>query len=291
MTLSFFSFTLALASASGRLLQDATTTTLVTTSSISTTDAEVSTVTSAVSTAASVTTTPDPAALQNTCNAYCQQLNGEKSYCKTTIAAPSCFIGDQPCGTFELCGDTVTPTTVVDAPAGDGSFEPACDVMCQSLNDEASYCKWWMPIPTCLGGDQACGDHSVCTSQTWPPAPKPSRPAGSHPYESAPCNAYCVSLNGEGSYCKWWKDEPVCQAGNQSCGVGDCPSGTSAPPEVPEDAHSGHSPACDSYCVEKNPTVNGDRESYCKWWLTVPTCLYGDQHCGPSVCEATSPAP
>ncbi|EER04676.1 Cell wall integrity and stress response component 3 precursor, putative [Perkinsus marinus ATCC 50983] len=165
--------------------------------------------------------------------------------------------------------------------------------MCQSLNDEASYCKWWLPRPTCLGGDQPCGDQTVCTSQTWPPAPTPSLPAGAHPYESAPCNAYCVGLNGPTSYCKWWKNEPVCQGGDQSCSPSDCPTGTPAPTEGPPDAHVGPSSNCDAYCTAVNPDLSFDRVSYCKWWLHVPVCYDGDQPCGPSVCsnfgETTTP--
>lgn len=235
-------------------------------------------------------TTLDPAALPRTCDAYCQQLNGEESYCKMTLAAPTCVNGDQPCGTFEACGQDIPPPTT-SLPPSNGSYEPACDVMCQSINDETSYCKWWQPVPTCLNGDQPCGDQTVCTSQTWPPAPTPPTFDGAHPHESAPCNAYCVSLNGEGSYCKWWKEEATCQGGGQSCGVSDCPSGTPAPTEAPSDSHSAHSPACDAYCVSQNPSSSDDGESYCKWWLAIPTCLHGDQHCGPSVCDAPSSAP
>ncbi|KAF4693066.1 hypothetical protein FOZ62_027074 [Perkinsus olseni] len=271
MALPFLTVILVSLPVHGRLLQESTT--AATTSSTPT------------------PTTPDPTALQGTCDAYCQQLNGEQSYCKTTLAAPACLGGDQPCDSFEACGQSIPLSTAPIPSTGDGTYEPACDTMCQSLNDEASYCKWWLPKPTCLGGDQPCGDQTVCTSQTWPPAPTPSLPAGAHPHESAPCNAYCVSLNGEGSYCKWWKEEPTCQGGNQSCGVGDCPTGTQAPTGGPADTHSAHSPACDDYCVSQNQSSDDNSESYCKWWLTVPTCLYGDQHCGPSVCEGTSPAP
>ncbi|EER08653.1 conserved hypothetical protein [Perkinsus marinus ATCC 50983] len=213
--------------------------------------------------------------------------------CITVFDPPTCQGRDQPCGTIAICGPaiTVTPTDVV--PTGDGTYEPACDTMCQSLNDEASYCKWWLPRPTCLGGDQPCGDQTVCTSQTWPPAPTPSLPAGAHPYESAPCNAYCVGLNGPTSYCKWWKNEPVCQGGDQSCGPSDCPTGTPAPTEGPPDAHVGPSSNCDAYCTAINPDLSFDRVSYCKWWLHVPVCYDGDQPCGPSVCsnfgETTTP--
>ncbi|KAF4673240.1 hypothetical protein FOL47_010777, partial [Perkinsus chesapeaki] len=241
--------------------------------------------TTSVTTAVPVTTTLDPATLQNTCDLYCQSLNGGSSYCKSDLSPPTCQAGDQPCGTIALCGPPVTVTPTEAIPTGDGTYEPACDVMCQSLNDEASYCKWWLPRPTCLGGDQACGDQSVCTSQTWPPAPTPSLPAGAHPHESAPCNAYCIGLNGPTSYCKWWKNEPVCQGGDQPCGPSDCSTGTPAPTEGPPDDHTGPSPNCDAYCTAVNPGLPDGRMSYCKWWLHVAVCYDGDQPCGPSVCD------
>ncbi|EER08539.1 conserved hypothetical protein [Perkinsus marinus ATCC 50983] len=255
---------------------------------------QVSTTTSPPATT-TPTSTVDIATLQNTCDIYCQGLNGGASYCKLDLSPPICHGGDQPCGTVAICGPpvTVTPTDVV--PTGDGTYEPACDTMCQSLNDEASYCKWWLPRPTCLGGDQPCGDQTICTSQTWPPAPTPSLPAGAHPHESAPCNEYCVGLNGPSSFCKWWKNEPVCQGGDQPCGVSDCPTGTLAPTGGPPDSHAGPSPNCNAYCAAMNPGLSGDRVSYCKWWLYVPACYVGDQLCGPSVCsdyeDTTTPTP
>ncbi|KAF4683355.1 hypothetical protein FOZ60_009244 [Perkinsus olseni] len=252
-------------------------------------------ITTQSSTTTTTTTPVDAGALESTCDVYCQGLNGGASYCKFDQNPPTCQGGDQTCGTIAICGPPVTVTPTQAVPTGDGTYEPACDTMCQSLNDEASYCKWWLPKPTCLGGDQPCGDQTVCTSQTWPPAPTPSLPAGAHPHESAPCNAYCVGLNGPASFCKWWKDEPACQGGDQPCGSSDCASGTPAPTEGPPDSHAGPSPNCDAYCTSVNPGLSGDRVSYCKWWLYVPVCYDGDQPCGPSVCsnfgETTTPTP
>ncbi|KAF4679305.1 hypothetical protein FOZ62_009158, partial [Perkinsus olseni] len=68
------------------------------------------------------------------------QLNGELSYRKTTLAAPTCLGGDQPCDSFEACGQSIPLSTAPISSTGDGTYEPACDTMCQSLNDEASYC-------------------------------------------------------------------------------------------------------------------------------------------------------
>ncbi|KAF4692797.1 hypothetical protein FOZ60_012490 [Perkinsus olseni] len=260
---------------------------------VSSTVAPTTTATTQPSTASP--TTVGPSTLQNTCDVYCQGLNGGASYCKFDQNPPTCLGGDQTCGTIAICGPPVTVTPTQAVPTGDGTYEPACDTMCQSLNDEASYCKWWLPKPTCLGGDQPCGDQTVCTSQTWPPAPTPSLPAGAHPHESAPCNAYCIGLNGPSSFCKWWKNEPACQGGDQPCGPSDCATGTPAPTEGPPDSHAGPSPNCDAYCTSVNPGLSGDRVSYCKWWLYVPVCYDGDQPCGPSVCsnfgETTTPTP
>ncbi|KAF4647465.1 hypothetical protein FOZ61_004125, partial [Perkinsus olseni] len=82
-------------------------------------------ITTQTSTTTTTTTPVDAGASQDTCDIYCQGLNGG---------------GDQTCGTIAICGPPVTVTPTAAVPTGDGTYEPACDTMCQSLNDEASYC-------------------------------------------------------------------------------------------------------------------------------------------------------
>ncbi|KAF4659194.1 hypothetical protein FOL47_007691 [Perkinsus chesapeaki] len=174
---------------------------------------------------------------------------------------------------------TAPPTT---SPSGPNF---ACDSMCKSLNDAASYCKWWLPVPVCQVGDQPCGDHSVCESQTWPPPVDPTTVAGGHPHRSTACDAFCVGLNGPSSYCKWWKPSPVCQGGDQPCGPSNCDTGDAPTTAAPPDQHTGASDNCDAYCRSLNNGAFGDRISYCKWWLHVPVCQDGDQPCGPTTCS------
>ncbi|KAF4691991.1 hypothetical protein FOZ60_014316 [Perkinsus olseni] len=187
---------------------------------------------------------------------------------------------------LQVSSTTTTTASTTTVPTGPNT---ACDDMCKSLNDAGSYCKWWLPAPVCQGGDQPCGDHAVCESQTWPPPPDPTTVAGGHPYRSSPCDAFCIGLNGPSSYCKWWKPEPVCQGGNQACGPSECPTGDASTTAAPPDDHTAASDNCDAYCRSLNDGLFGDRVSHCKWWLHVAVCQDGDQPCGPSVCGSFSP--
>ncbi|KAF4654426.1 hypothetical protein FOL47_009986 [Perkinsus chesapeaki] len=247
-------------------------------------------------------------AVQRTCDAFCAQLNGETSFCKWWHASPVCQYGDQPCGTIDLCGDgpSVNVTKVSPMlPKVDGTHYASCDKMCQSLNDATSYCKWWMNSPVCQHGDQPCGDVSVCESETWPSPAAPTLPPGAHSQASVECDSMCKNLNGDGSYCKWWRSVPVCHGGDQPCGPGECdgvpvvspetvrptpqpalrtdpPAPVKAAPSAPvvSKAHSMPNAKCDAYCAQLN-----DAGSYCKWWKDIPVCKGGDQSCAAEICD------
>ncbi|KAF4697754.1 hypothetical protein FOZ60_000098 [Perkinsus olseni] len=252
----------------------------------------VSTTTSAPSTSSTppvttpATTTVSNDVVQHTCDLYCQGLNGPESFCKSWLDSAVCQIGNQPCGTLDICGPAVT--TQAPATTGTSVFNPQCDEMCQSLNDANSYCKWWKDVPVCSGGDQPCGDVAMCSSQTWPPASTPSAVNGPHQYHSPTCDVHCQSLNDEGSYCKWWMSEPVCQGGNQACTPDDCGAGESTPAVTTDIFHMGQNANCDAYCEDINPNVPG---AHCKWWLHIAVCHQGDQVCTPSVCETYTSSP
>ncbi|KAF4701165.1 hypothetical protein FOZ62_004772 [Perkinsus olseni] len=249
-------------------------------------------------------TSPDDV-VQKTCDVYCVQLNGENSFCKWWHTNPVCQHGDQPCGTLDVCGQPVNISQAPALPSGDGQHHAECDKMCQSLNDATSYCKWWMNFPVCQHGDQPCGDASVCESETWPSPKAPQLPPGAHSEASAECDSMCKDMNGDGSYCKWWRSVPVCHGGDQPCGPGACdgvaavttPAWVSMPTEpviatttpspraatvapVVSGAHSMPNAKCDAYCTE----LNGPG-SYCKLWKDIPVCKEGDQPCGAAVCD------
>ncbi|KAF4751143.1 hypothetical protein FOZ63_024750 [Perkinsus olseni] len=255
--------------------------------------------TSAVATT-TVTTVPGANDIRYACDAYCESVNGANSYCKWWFKEPVCKGGNQPCGTLDLCtsDSPFSPTTrpsdeTVPAPSVDGLHHPECDYMCKSMNNILSYCKWWMDTPVCHGGDQPCGDVGECRSQDWPEPQTPTPAPGAHPGPSRECDAYCAGLNGDGSYCKWWKAVAVCKGGDQPCGVGECATTseyisidtpTTVSP-VDGDRHSGPNVRCDAYCVDQNPGLSGYMPTYCKWWLTVPVCKHGNQPCNPSICD------
>ncbi|KAF4655517.1 hypothetical protein FOL47_009401 [Perkinsus chesapeaki] len=248
-----------------------------------------------------VSVVADPNDVRFACDAFCKSVNDVNSYCKWWFTDPVCKGADQPCGTADLCSvssvstpsksssDSVTPTVS----SADGLHHPECDYMCKSLNDVLSYCKWWMDTPVCQGGDQPCGDVSVCSSQEWPEPKTPTPAPGAHPGPSQECDAYCAGLNGDGSYCKWWKAAAVCKGGDQSCGVGECASTTPSisfrtpaiPAETEGDTHSAPNANCDAFCVAQNPSLAENLSTYCKWWLKVPVCKHGDQPCNPSICD------
>ncbi|KAF4724830.1 hypothetical protein FOZ62_032098, partial [Perkinsus olseni] len=115
--------------------------------------------------------------------------------------------------------------------------------MCKDMNGDGSYCKWWRSVPVCHGGDQPCGPGAcdgvaVVTTSAWvsmptepfiattTPTPRAATVApvvsGAHSMPNAKCDAYCTELNGPASYCKWWKDIPVCKGGDQPCGASVC---------------------------------------------------------------------
>ncbi|KAF4658444.1 hypothetical protein FOZ61_005600 [Perkinsus olseni] len=248
---------------------------------------------------ATTTTTSTPSTglninqIRGDCDRYCQVMNNdEDSYCKWWLEYAVCIGGDQPCGTQSLCelpNKSISPG----GPEGDGLYYGECDLMCQSMNnDEGSFCKWWLDVPVCKHGNQACGDVERCRSQDWP---KPQGPPTAvnevtgHPHHSAPCDSFCQSLNDDGSYCKWWKTEPVCRGGDQPCGPSYCSTGEPPGTGTPQDRHSGPDVNCDAYCEDQSPPPT-DGESYCKWWLHVPVCKGGDQLCGPSICTEYSPS-
>ncbi|EER07341.1 conserved hypothetical protein [Perkinsus marinus ATCC 50983] len=243
------------------------------------TPASSTTVTTAVTTPATTTVSED--VVMRTCDVYCRGLNGPESFCKNWLDDAVCQGGNQPCGTLDVCGPAVSTGT---------TFHPRCDEMCQSLNDVTSYCKWWMDIPVCQGGDQPCGDVSICTAQTWPPASTPPFINGPHQYHSPTCDTYCQGLNDEGSYCKWWAAEPVCQGGNQACTPDVCGVGEATPATTTDTFHMGQNANCDAYCEDINPEMILEK-SHCKWWLHIAVCHQGDQVCTPSVCENYTPSP
>lgn len=243
------------------------------------------------------------------CDAYCQSVNDINSYCKWWFQEPVCKGGDQPCGSPSICnGDSLVSTTPltpeieslppVDSPS-DGLHHSECDYMCKSLNNVMSYCKWWMDVPVCHGGDQPCGDVNECTSQEWPEPKTPTPAPGAHPGPSRECDAFCAGLNDEGSYCKWWKAVAVCKGGDQPCGVGDCATDTQyisvdtpmivSPSQGDGDRHSAPNVKCDAYCIDQNPGLSEDKPTYCKWWLTAAVCKHGDQPCSPSICDTDAP--
>ncbi|KAF4692470.1 hypothetical protein FOZ60_013426 [Perkinsus olseni] len=184
---------------------------------------------------ATTTTTSTPSIglninqIRGDCDRYCQVMNNdEDSYCKWWLEYAVCIGGDQPCGTQSLCelpNKSISP----DGPEGDGLYYGECDVMCQSMNnDEGSFCKWWLDVPVCKDGNQACGDVDECKSQDWPAPQAPPPPVDE-------------SLNDDSSYCKWWRSEVLIQN-----------------PFVVEDRHSGPDVNCDAYCKDQNPSPTDD---------------------------------
>jgi len=168
--------------------------------------------------------------------------------------------------------------------------------LCKYLNGPASYCKYWLDPPHCLGDDTNCGFGEVpdpaATSRPAPttttpvPTTTPERTTTPEPTTATPtgdvltqCDNYCKSQNTEKSYCKWWLKEPVCKGGDQSCGSLElCPyHGEPFPTSAPSTSKGdgAYHPECDTYCQG----LNGEK-SYCKWWLDEPMCKGGDQHCG-----------
>merc|ERR1712154_236194 len=99
---------------------------------------------------------------------------------------------------------------------------PECDEFCAHVNGGSSYCKWWQKEPVCKGGDQPCGV-GQCDIGDSPSAP----PTTGERHESAEpeCDYYCTDANEgvhNGSYCKWWLEEPLCKHGDQPCGRSVC---------------------------------------------------------------------
>ncbi|EER04856.1 mucin-3A, putative [Perkinsus marinus ATCC 50983] len=124
-------------------------------------------------------------------------------------------------GTTEAANSAETTTTI---PAAEGDSVddegdmPYCDNYCIGLNSGKSYCKSWLSVPVCHGGDQSC-DTSVCI------------PDDTHSVESSTCDTYCVKQNpdlaeDEVSYCKWWLGTPTCFSGDQPCPPSVCGAGT-----------------------------------------------------------------
>lgn len=202
---------------------------------------------------ASVATLPTPSPDDvEVCDRYCMLLNGPSSYCKWWQSPAVCHSGGQPCGDVTICLAPIIGTSTYDL-VGDqhGGPSPACDSYCQDLNDESSYCKYWQNPAVCLSGDQPCGP-SVCDTTTSvvsvSTTPTPTTiPALSTTLVSdtssvrttftSPlfggdsdstattfdgCDTYCKALNNEYSYCKYWLDKPVCQSGEQPCGLSVC---------------------------------------------------------------------
>ncbi|KAF4663399.1 hypothetical protein FOL47_005756 [Perkinsus chesapeaki] len=245
------------------------------------------TISPATSTTATTTISDD--VVRHTCDLYCQSLNGAESFCKSWQDNAVCQGGNQACGNLDICGPAVTTGSSVST--GTSVFDPECDKMCQSLNDASSYCKWWKDVPVCSGGDQPCGDTSVCNSQTWPTARTPSAVNGPHLYHSPTCDVHCQNLNDVGSYCKWWMAQPVCQGGNQVCTPTVCGAGEPTVAPTTDIFHMGQSSNCDAYCEDLNPGLLGGERSHCKWYLHIAVCHQGDQVCTPSVCENYTRAP
>ncbi|KAF4670284.1 hypothetical protein FOL47_002104 [Perkinsus chesapeaki] len=193
-------------------------------------------------------TGPSPA-----CDAYCQGLNGEESYCKHWQNPAVCLSGDQPCGP-SVCEPTSTTQAISTTTASTVSAA-ATTVTVGGDSDTTTEPQF--------GGD----------ADTTTPTPT----------DGEACDRYCQLLNGPKSYCKYWQNPAVCQYGDEPCGdVAVCraPIVGSTTYDLDGDKHDGQSSACDSYCEG----LNGP-ESYCKFWQHPAVCLGGDQPCGPSVCD------
>ncbi|KAF4694485.1 hypothetical protein FOZ60_008062 [Perkinsus olseni] len=111
------------------------------------------------------------------------------------------------------------------------------------------------------------------------------------------CHDYCRELLGADSYCRYHNEQYYCRGGLPSTSPCqprvDCAVQSSAPATAPFSSPAGE-PAegppeaqvqgsgaltgCDNYCQELNPDV----VSYCKLFLSPPTCKHGGQLCRPN---------
>jgi hypothetical protein len=85
-------------------------------------------------------------------------------------------------------------------------------------------------------------------------------------------DAACLSVIGNGSFCKYWASAPTCHGSNIHCACdGSLPIVPETPPSVAPVVSAGPALNCsqaDLLCQESL----GDSTSYCKGWLAEPHC-------------------
>ncbi|KAF4661858.1 hypothetical protein FOZ61_002893 [Perkinsus olseni] len=216
------------------------------------------------------------------CDSYCQELNGEESYCKHWQNPAVCHSGDQPCGPAVCDPISTTATTPITTSIGSTTFTSTSSTGSAATTAAQSSTPTTVIVST--------------TSASVSAGPSASSTTGSLVFggdsdattsESTECDSYCKFLNGDDSYCKSWLSPAVCQGGDQPCGSSQC-AFTSTEPAFGGDADATTAPpsedtaACDHYCR----LLNGEL-SFCKYWQIPAVCQIGDQPCGDvDICRA-----
>lgn len=164
-------------------------------------------------------TPPAPA----TCgDAYCQSIS-QSSYCKTSQDPPVCHGSDYPCAcasddTIDTFPDGIN-TNGEDLPEygnpGEG-MPPTCgDPFCRAF-DPASYCKMGQVPPVCHGYDTPCGCGSDFENNG-DDGLSPEQPVITTTVPVGLCGDQLCQAAAIGSYCKSWKEPPVCSQTDIPC--------------------------------------------------------------------------
>ncbi|EEQ99002.1 hypothetical protein Pmar_PMAR012010 [Perkinsus marinus ATCC 50983] len=192
------------------------------------------------------------------------------------MSPPVCLYGDQPCGDVSTCQAPIVGFTTFDLD-GDQHVGPsaACDLYCQGLNDDESYCKHWQNPAVCHSGDQPCGP-TVCDPIDTT-AVFSTTAVSTAPVSSSPTTTLVTTLA---------PTTTTDVVTTPSAGTSVSPTTVSAIFGGDSDPTTPESSECDLYCK----SLNGD-DSYCKSWLSPPVCQKGNQRCDPSTCivETTEP--
>jgi len=248
------------------------------------------------------------------CDSFCQDLNGNASYCQSDLDIPQCFGGNQSCGSC--------PSAL--------SCDDYCDVL-NSANWTGSYCKFYQDPPVCQWGDQPCNS-AVCipknltdnltsaiisnvTNATTTLAPTTTEVYQAlevnttvAPTTAAPsisCDDFCKEfLNDVSTYCKSWLGEPVCQGYAQPCDATLCVPAVTPTAAINSTLIVGSLNATDgvnaSAAIVGNQTILcdefcqglfNDETTYCKSWLTEPVCQGYAQPCDSSLCFSPTVLP
>ncbi|KAF4751242.1 hypothetical protein FOZ63_013132, partial [Perkinsus olseni] len=216
------------------------------------------------------------------CDSYCQELNGEESYCKHWQNPAVCHSGDQPCGPAVCDPISTTATTPITTSIGSTAFTSTSSTDSAATTAAQSS----TPATVIVSTSSASVSADPSTSSTTG-SPVFGGDSDATTSESTECDSYCKSLNGDDSYCKSWLSPAVCQGGDQPCGSSQC-AFTSTEPAFGGDADATTAPpsedtaACDHYCR----LLNGEL-SFCKYWQIPAVCQIGDQPCGDvDICRA-----